>query len=39
MKRIILGTYLVVSGQDSPLPIHRAQVQSVVRELDPTCHS
>ena len=27
------------TGQDSTFPTQRAQVQSLVRELDPTCHN
>ena len=39
MKITDPGTSLVVSVKDSVLPVQGAQVQSLVGELDPTCHN
>ena len=35
----VLGLSWRSSGYDSVLPMQGAQVQSLVRELDPMCHS
>ena len=37
LKRITSGLRLWHSGEDSTLPMQGARVQSLVRELDPTC--
>ena len=34
-----IGTSLVVQWQDPELPMQGTRVQSLVRELDPTCHN
>ena len=36
---IDMGTSEVISGQDTKLPMQGAQVRSLVKELDPTCHN
>ena len=34
-----LSQRLWSSGQDLALPVQRARVRSMVREMDPTCHN
>ena len=38
-RKDALGLPWGSSGKDSTLPMQEAQVRSLVRELDPTCHN